>query len=251
VSDADFLPYLARRVPVDTDLCNALRAICVTDLYLAAALAAGNLDAMRVFETACLRDLDAAIAHLDGGTALSEDVRQAVRERVLVAPAGGRAKITEYAGRGDLRGWLRVCAVREALQLLRRRRRETPLEDDHLADRTAKDDPSLGFLDAKYRAVFREAFAHALASLTPRERNLLRQQYLLGLTIDDLAALYRAHRATIARWVARARTAVLKRTRHAVSQALHVAGDDLDSIMKQVGDHLDHSLRYTLSNEGP
>jgi len=251
VADVDFLPFLAARVPAGPPLDESLRALCVTDLYLAAGIAAGDAAALRAFDTRCLRDLGAAIAHLDGGSALVEDVRQALRERVLVAAAGGKAKITEYAGRGDLRGWLRVVAVREALQLLRQRRREVQISDGDLATCALADDPALAFVDARYRAAFRTAFTAALASLTPRERNLLRQQYLLGLTIDDLAALYRAHRATVARWVARTRERVLKRTRRGVGDALGLAGDDLDSVMGLVGDNLDHSLRCTLSIDDP
>ncbi len=253
-SDDDFLVHLAARLPdqVHTGelaLAAALAGVCAQDLWLACAVARSDAAALRVFETACLRDLDVAIAHLDGGSALALDVRQAVRERVLSASAGGHAKIADYRGRGDMRGWLRVIAVREALQLLRARRREAPIiVDDVLADRLDSAAPT-GTMTPSERGAYREAFAQALATLSPRERNLLRQQYLYGTSIDELARLYGVHRATAARWVARIRELVLHRTRRHVGEALRLTGDDLDSVMGRLANHLDYSLRQTLSFE--
>jgi RNA polymerase sigma-70 factor (ECF subfamily) len=248
LSDDDFLAYLASRLAPDVPLGIALRSACVTDLWLACAVARGDPAALRAFDHHCLRGVEAAIAHLDGGTALAADVRDAVRERVLSGTTGGPAKITEYRGRGDLRGWLRVVAVREALDVLRARRREAPLDRDAvLAERL--DDAGPADMTTAERRVYRDAFASALATLSPRERNLLRQQYLYGATVDELAALYGVHRATAARWVGRVRELVLRRTRRHVGEALRLAGDELDSVMGRIASHLDYSLRHTLSIE--
>ncbi|MGN6104681.1 MAG: sigma-70 family RNA polymerase sigma factor, partial [Kofleriaceae bacterium] len=251
-----FEAYLAARVEGAALDAEALRGLCVADLWLACGISRGDPAALRVFEH-CLRDVDGAIAHLDGGSALVEDVRLAVRERVLGASAGGQAKIADYRGRGELRGWLRVVAVREALQVLRRRRRETSHDadgggaadrDGRLAAQLDRDAP-LDELTTAERDVYREAFAAALATLTPRERNLLRQQYVYGATVDELATLYGVHRATVARWIARVRDVLLRRTRRGVGEALRLAGDALDSVMGRIANHLDYSLRHTLSLE--
>lgn len=244
LSDDAFLAYLAARI----DDADALAATCVTDLYLACAVGRGDPRALALFEQDFLRQLDGAVAHLDGGSALVEDVRTAVRERVLGTSAGGQAKLADYRGRGDLRGWLRVVAVREALQLMRARRRETSLEvsdrDGTLATRL--DDAALTTTE---RRVYREAFSAALATLSAKERNLLRQQYVYGATVDELAVLYGVHRATVARWIARTRELVLRRTRRHVGDALKLAGAELDSVMGRIAEHLDVSLRHTLSIE--
>lgn len=105
VSEADLHHYMdARGLDAATG--------CVNDLYLACAIVRGDGPALRAFEIALASEVPSAIAYLDGGTALASDVLSAVRERVL----GG--KIANYKGRGALRGWLRVVAVREALQLI-------------------------------------------------------------------------------------------------------------------------------------
>jgi RNA polymerase sigma-70 factor (ECF subfamily) len=238
VTDDAFAEYVAERVD------GPLAAACVADLYLACAIGQGNAAALRAFE-AQLEHVAGAIAHLDGGSALVGDVTSAVRERVLGAAAGGKAKIFAYRGRGDLRGWLRVIAVREALQLIRARRREAPMPDD-LATKLEVEPPSLA---TEERLVYREAFTAALATLTPRDRNLLRQQYIYGANIDELGALYGVHRATVARWIAQIRDTLLHRTRHHIGEALRLSGDELDSAMGRIGDHLDYSLRHTLSAE--
>ena len=238
IPDEEFRAYVAARdVPANAN---------EGDLWLACAIGRGDPAALRVFESALLADVAHAIAHLDGGSALADDVQAAVRERVLGTSAGGKGKIGDYRGRGDLRGWLRVVAVREALQILRRRKREAPLGDE-LANRL--DEAATLAMTEDERRIYREGFAAALATLTARERNLLRQQYLYGTTIDELGALYGVHRATAARWLAQIRDTVLRRTREHIGDALRLTGADLDSAMERVANHLDVSLRHTLSLE--
>jgi RNA polymerase sigma-70 factor (ECF subfamily) len=242
VSDEDFVAYVTARLAPDVTLDDALRTLCIGDLWLACAIGRGDAAALRAFD-AFMTHVGQAIAHLDGGSALVADVTAAVRERVL--GANGNGKVGEYRGRGDLRGWLRVIAVREALQIIRARRREQPIVVD-LA--TKIEDPTAPLAPDEQR-IYREAFAAALATLTPRERNLLRQQYVYGATIDELGALYNVHRATAARWLAQIRDTLLRRTRRHVGEALQLGGDDLESAMGKLAEHLDYSLRHTFSRE--
>jgi RNA polymerase sigma-70 factor, ECF subfamily len=238
--DAELAAFVAARAPGGD-----VEHLCLRDLWLACAISRGDRAALNVFEQ-MLDDVSHAVAHLNGGSALLDDVRHAVRDRVLAADAGGKAKILDYRGRGDLRGWLRVVAVREALQLLRARRREAPLPDD-LATRLEAHAPAMS---PDEQRVFRDAFAAALATLTPRDRNLLRQQYIYGATIDELAVLYAVHRATAARWLAQIRDTLHHLTRRHVGEALRLTGTELDSAMGRVAEHVDYSLRHTLSREG-
>lgn len=245
VSDDEVVAYVTERLAPDMTLDEALRTSCVRDLYLACAIAKSDTAAIAAFE-AQLAHVGEAIAHLDGGTALVADVTAAVRERVL--GTNGDGKIGDYRGRGDLRGWLRVIAVREALQIMRARKREAPMPErsDALADKL--DDHSVELAPDEQR-VYREAFSVALATLTPRERNLLKQQYVYGATIDELGALYGVHRATAARWIAQIRDTLLHRTRAHVADAMRLSGTELDGAMGRIAGHLDYSLRHTLSRE--
>lgn len=239
VSDDEVSSYIqARGIDVET--------ACLPDLYLACAIIRADPAALRAFEVLLAKDLPAAIAHIDGGTALLGDVMHAVRERVLGTHGDG--KIREFRGRGELRGWLRVVAVREALQILRQRRREAPMLDDHdLADRI--DEAHAGGASGKEAATYLDAFRAALATLTPRDRNLLRQHYLHGATVDELGALHGVHRSTAARWIADLREILLARTRRHIANALQLSGTELDSEMRRVAAQLEISLEHTLSFE--
>lgn len=212
------------------------------DLALARAVETGDPAALATFERDVMPVIAPAIAHLDGGTALVADVTAAVRVRVL--GDAGNGKIREYRGRGDLRGWLRVVAVREALQIIRARRREAPIGEDLGRILDERDG-----LSADEKRVYSAAFAAALATLSPRERNLLRQQFIYGATVDELGALYGVHRATAARWTAQIRETLLRRTRREIADALRLTGDDLESAMGKIAGHVDYSLRHTLSIE--
>jgi RNA polymerase sigma-70 factor (ECF subfamily) len=243
VPDDEFVAHVEARLVDGVSLDDALRTLCVSDLFLACAIARGDRAALAAFDEHLVH-VGEAIAHLDGGSALVADVTAAVRERVL--GVGGHGKIADFRGRGDLRGWLRVIAVREALQIMRSRKREAPMPDhDALAQRL---DASVQLTPDEQR-VYREAFDLALATLTPRERNLLRQQYVYGATIDELGALYGVHRSTAARWIAQIRDTLLRRTRRHVADAMRLSGTDLDGAMGRIAGHLDYSLRHTLSRE--
>jgi len=71
---------------------------------------------------------------------------------------------------------------------------------------------------------------------------LLHQHALDGLSIDKLAAFYRVHRATTARWLDAARQAVLDGTRRELVSRLQLSVNELDSIMRMIGSRLDVSL---------
>lgn len=240
VTDDELREYIAARAASDA----AAESLCVRDLYLACAIAKGDAAAIAAFERELVPTIAPAIAHLDGGSALASDVVARVRERVL-GSAGHDGKIGEYRGRGDLRGWLRVVALREALQLVRARRREAPPPAADLGEQIAE----TATLSPDEKRVYSTAFAAALATLTPRERNLLRQQFIYGASIDDLGALYGVHRATAARWLAQIRETLMRRTRREIADALRLTGDELDSAMGRIAGHVDYSLRHTLSRE--
>jgi RNA polymerase sigma-70 factor (ECF subfamily) len=105
------------------------------------------------------------------------------------------------------------------------------------------DDLELDFLKRKYGAEFKAALAEAFGSLTPRDRNLLRQFFGQGLTVDEMAPLYRVHRATVARWIAKSRDTLVQRTRDALVQRLNAPASEVASLLRLIRSELDASLR--------
>lgn len=213
------------------------------DLYLALALAAGDKTALAIFEEKLVPQIDVALRRLRlaGGTA--DEVKQALRFELLVDDQ----KIADYAGRGELAAWLGVSATRKALKLVRKGDREETLDEillDHWPASTP--DPERKLLRARYTAGLKRAIHEAFVALEVRQRNLLRQHILDELTIDDLARLYRVHRATCARWLADARADLGRATRKHLIAALGVRSDDVDSLLRFLDSDIELSISRIL-----
>jgi RNA polymerase sigma-70 factor (ECF subfamily) len=214
------------------------------DLYLAFALSVGDNAALRAFEDSLVPQIDIALRRLRlaGGTA--DEVKQALRVELF---AGPDAKITDYAGRGDLAAWLRISATRKALKLVRRADREESLDEillDHWPANAS--DPGKKHMRATYTDQLKKAIREAFAALEVRQRNLLRQHILDELTIDDLARLYRVHRATCARWLADARADLGKQTRKRLISALGTPSDELESVLRFLDSDIELSISRIL-----
>jgi RNA polymerase sigma-70 factor (ECF subfamily) len=251
VDRAAFVRFVARALEAPAE--TTLASLHADDLYLAYGCVAGDPAALAGFESACLGVIDRAVVASGATPTEVADLRQVVRQRLLVAPAplegeGEREpRIATFTGRGNLRSWVRVVATREAQRLLPRERREVAADDDELAGLIARDDdPEIGYLKRLYRAEFKDAFATAVSQLSDRERVLLRQNALDGLSIDQLAAFYRVHRATTARWIEAARQAVLDGTRKELIRRLQLSRSELDSVMRLISSQLDVSLPRVL-----
>ena len=122
------------------------------------------------------------------GATVEDELRQEVRRKLLVASPDGAIKLVRYAGRGKLRGLVKVVAVRSALDLVRRERGRPagPPEDlERLA--SPAENPELHVLKAHYREAFRAAFARAVEGLERRDRNILRLHLLGGMTLEEVA----------------------------------------------------------------
>jgi RNA polymerase sigma factor (sigma-70 family) len=122
----------------------------------------------------CRDDLYAYLASLLGDRNLAEDVTALAFERAF------RRRRLFNARRGSERAWLFGIARNAALDELRRRRRTSALLGDPPADPWAE--------DAELEAVERRATVRAaVASLAPRERELIALKFHAGLSNPDIA----------------------------------------------------------------
>ena len=215
------------------------------DVYLAMALAAGDRAALAIFETTLVPEIAAALRRLrlPGGTL--DEVTQALRFELLVND--GAPKIADFAGRGELAAWIRVTATRKALKLARKAGRDQTLDDVLLENWPhATPGPERKHLRATYTAELKTAIRDAFAALEVRQRNLLRQHILDELTIDDLARLYRVHRATCARWLADARSELARHTRKRLTASLGLPAEDVDSLLRFLDSDIELSISRIL-----
>lgn len=238
-----FVDYLRERVPAGVPERTALRQMHTADLYLACGCAQRDTEAFAAFDDRCMRQLDRVLGTMGIAPEACSDVKQDVRIRVLVG-AGDGPEIVGFSGRGDLRSWVRIMAVRQALQRQCRARREVPVTDDELLQcAVVSGTPEFEGAKRKYHAEFKRAFESALHALPDRERTLLRQHHVDGLTVDEIGALYRVHRSTAARLLVRARVLVLETTRARMLSELGVAPEELDSIIRLIRSEIEISLR--------
>lgn len=245
----DLVAHVARVAGVKTEP-TALKSLRAADLYLACACAVGDDRALALFEAEYGRDIDLAIAR-SGNVNLSKDeFRQLLRNKLFVARGERPPKIADYAGRGDLRSWVRVTALRMIVDIVRQKNagKEIPVEAEMLgAMPSPNEDPELDYIQRVYKKEFKDSLEVAFHALTPRERNLLRHQVIHGLNIDQVGAIYRVHRTTAFRWIEKARKSLLRETRGALMSRLRVGTGELHSIMRVVD--LDVSMRRLLVSE--
>jgi len=239
-----FAGYLSSRLAADSVPALGVRELRTGDLYLACACARSDPKAIAAFERHVLGGLDATLRKLRGMTPdIIDEVKQRLRQRLLVAD-GRSPRILEYSGRGELRRWLRVIAVRQALAMRQRDGRETPSEGEVLERALpATQDLEKDFYKQRYQGEFTHAIGEALSALSVRHQVLLRQAFVDDLSIDELGRLYRVHRATAARWLAHAREALSNQTRAVLMRRLTVSASELNSILRWVRSGLELSLR--------
>jgi RNA polymerase sigma-70 factor (ECF subfamily) len=214
------------------------------ELHLALGCARGDDAAVAAFEARYLDVVTPALAHMKLPAATVDDVRAAVRDKLLLPDGDRRPRILDYAGQGRLRGLVQVSAVRTAISMLRQLDRELPIAGDDVA--AGGHDAELVLIKEQYRAAFSEAFTAAAGALEKRDRNLLRLHHLGGVTLEQLASMHGVHRATIVRWLAAAREALFAGTRSRMRDQLK--DTEIDEVLELIQSRLDVSIGRLLAS---
>jgi RNA polymerase sigma-70 factor (ECF subfamily) len=206
------------------------------------ACAEGDSSAIRVFETVHLAQVDLYLAHLRLTADALDEVRQAVRVKMLVGPPPA---IARYRGRGSLGGWVRVISVRTALDLM-----AVGVEpsDVDLLDLSLSLDggPELAAMRQLYRERMHAALERALRTLTPRDKTLLRLHVVDELSIDAIGNLYRVHRATVARWLVAIRGRIYANVKNELGLARAPSSSELRSLVGLLRDEIHISAKRIL-----
>lgn len=232
--DAVFLAHLAARVQDAASPIEALRALHTADLYLARACLEGHKGALAAFDAEYIAELDRTLGRMSRRGVQTDDIKQVLRQKLFVGERGHPAKIADYAGRGDLRRWVRAVAVRSGIDAMRGEK-EVPTEDELLgAIELGGDHPEIAHLKEASRAEFKAAFRAALDSLPDRERSLLLQYHLDEATLEELGALYRVAPSTISRSLAKARATLLGRVRRTLMERMRLSGHEVDSLVRLI-----------------
>lgn len=216
---------------------------------LARDCAAGDAAALGRFEDAYLARVPRAVAHLGLSPTEIDEVRQHVRQKLLVErDDAGAPRIVGYAHDGRLRGLVKVIAVRAGVDLVRAKVRDAPGEGPLDLLPSPEADPELAFLKATYRAAFASAFGVATKTLSARQRNWLRLHVLDGVGLEEIARTYGSSRATVVRTLADTRAQLLAETRKELGRSLGLRPAELESIMELIASRLDASVARLLAS---
>jgi RNA polymerase sigma-70 factor, ECF subfamily len=217
------------------------------DLYLVCACTTRVRGAVEAFTRLHLTGLGAHLSRLRPTPVFLDEVRQEVCDKLFVGKGGAPPKIAEYDGSGGLSSWVRVVALRAAVDL--RRKPGAVAEPSAAADLPAQDDPEAEVRLEQYRRAFDESVRGAIAALDPDHRRILRSYFADNVTLDTLAAELGVHRATVARRLASARSALRWEARRRLQILLGADESELSSLARMLRSHLAVSLPSVLLRE--
>ena len=245
--------HLAAHAPEQLEAEVWLSTAPVADLYVAFACASGDAEAMAALERRHFGEVRAALASTGVVPSDVEDVLELLRARLFVGSGGASPRIVTYCGRGPIAGWLKVAAVRLAVDAHRSTRASPERSvDAQVLERLApaSAEPELAYLRARYEAVFEDALKQALTALTPQQRTLLRLYYVDGVGVEKLGTMNGVHGSTISRWIARARGTLLRETRRLVGATLAMSDSEYESLLRVIRSGLHLSLSRFLPEAG-
>ncbi len=193
--------------------------------------------------------LDGALATIGRDLLSDDDLRADLCQQTYVlllygGPRAERPYLLTYGGRAPLRVWLRTALVRQCVLLKRRRQKEQPLDlamADLVADRQ-HGNPELELLKQRYAREFRLAFRQSLASLSARDRLVLRHHLIERLTAEQIGRRFRVHRVTVVRWMQRIRRMLLKETASNLTTLIRKDMSELETIFGLIESRLQVSF---------
>lgn len=212
--------------PIIIEPLTDLRSLHGADLLLAYRCAVGEARALAAFEHTFFGDARLVLQRR-APRADHDEILQQLREKLFL----GRRGVTSYTGKGSLRSWFRIALLRTAMNAVTRASDDVPVEDVDAFEQRDTFDAELSALKRIYREEFRRAFRRASATLTDRERALLRLSAVERLSVDRIAAIYGTHRATAARWLSSAKEALRLRIRADLKVSLRVDSAELASVL--------------------
>ena len=248
VAPARFAKELGRRIAAMGAKAVPLAAIKAADIYVATACLDGDEAAIEAVRRILTKEVEIAGSRSTPSRDQLAEVIANLSRILFVAEPPRPAALHEYSGRGDLKSYLRVMAMREVARVVNLGRREVGLEDMDVLERLVPaSDPELRVLRDRYREEVDAAIRGALTTLDERGRALLRFAIVDGLSVGKVGELYNVHKATAARWIAAAREQLGDAIRGELSGRLQIPEEEITSIIRLVQSRVDVSLDRMLA----
>ena len=238
-------PELFSQMIRDTDVSAEGMRQWPGDLYLACAAANGSPAAIRVIDERFVARLPARIRRLGARPEAVADVLQSVRERLF---AGTSPRIRAYNASGPLEQWIKVVAIRTAIDMHRKDEAAPRAESAWLDSIAAPSTDANSLLaSVEYKRELEVAIREEVEALSARDRAVLRLHVIEGVSIEKIAVSYGVHRVTVARWVWTAGETVLDGLRRRFQQRFGIVPGELDSLARLARSRLSLSLTDLLA----
>jgi len=249
LSDTAFAKALARHVEGSGEKPLVPDELHAEDFFLAAACTLGVKGAVEILSREHLSQVPVFIAHVckPSDPEKPEDVAQAIAERVVVWDGDRAPRITAYSGRGALGGWLRVLAVRLALNAKRGSQPPVEMNEELLP---AGDDPEIDLFKWQYRDAFKKAFEAAFTALDEEQRLVLRLHTSKNRG-EDIAKILGVERSTVMRRLARARETLFEATKQRMMTELRLSATEFESIARALQSNIELTLSRVLAHAVP
>ena len=183
------------------------------ELFIACACARRDAAAIALFEKAYFEEIDGVVRRFPSLPVTVDDVRQRIRESMYLRDPPA---LLGYDGRGSLRHWFRAAVLHAVLNIASREKRENPTD-----------------------AEFFDAIVDPNATAD--------EVYLKIACKDRIEAVFRVHRATAARWIAKARQHLVDQTYAELATRLALAPNDVSSIVRAALTGLGTTLLRSIS----
>lgn len=223
------------------------RALHLEELAIARGCAMGREAAWQRFLAQYRGPVTKIAIEMTGAVSSGEELVDSLYSELFgIAEREGKRQsaLFRYSGRGSLIGWLRAVLAQRRVNLYRRTRRETPLDDD-----TEPTMPTSELADLEQLKHLPPSLEGAIATLGSEERFLLSAYYLDARTLDELSRVLRVHEATVSRKLKRATA----HARKELLKALMARGLSRRAAEETLGTDprdVDINLRKLLQNPG-
>lgn len=220
----------------------------ISDLYLVCGCLMGVVGAIQAFDKAFLASIDRWV-RMPESPDRTDEVRQVLREKLLLIEGSSRPKLASYSGRGRLANWIAVAAQRTALSLARSDKiHPEPLAIEELEDAVAVlPDAELAYLRSRCEPYLREIFRAVLAGLPERDRLILRFNLVGGLSLEQIGRIYSVNPSTVSRWLSAIRSTIREQVERGLTERLGLRSDESISLAALIASDFDISLATLLA----
>ncbi len=242
---------------------DAIARLALSDLYLATGCALGLDAAWRRFDASFGSFLRAVVRALARAPRDTEEILAGLYSDLFFPRRRGGVErpssLARFGGRASLRTWLRSILFTRVQDFYARQRR-APASLDHGGGEAgpgaliADDDRALLFRDLPEDAIARrdlarvvaDALEDGVARLEPEERLAFHAHFVEEKTIEEVARLFGAHRATIGRRLKRARTKLVRTVESRLRIEFGAGGREIGAAIPDIAKEVPFDWRRAL-----